>query len=91
MNKKGFEELREDLLNEEISFMDLDNKMMASGYYSVFNDGITADIKVDQNVVYTATDTNECEIKIDFEITIDNGEDEAEDAFYMKILSVEEF
>lgn len=58
---------------------DLDNFMMESGYYSVFDDGVTADIKQDGNVVYTATDSNECEVQIFFEITTDNGEDEAEE------------
>lgn len=56
-----------------MSFTDLDNFMMESGYYSVFDDGVTADIKQDGNVVYTATDSNECEVQIFFEITIDNG------------------
>lgn len=91
MNKKSIVELREELLNEEMSFMELDNKMMNSGYYSVFDDGVTSDVKADKNVVYTATDTNSCEVIINFEITIDNEEDEAEEAFYLKVLSVEEF
>ena len=85
------EELKKELLNEEMSFTDLDNFMMESGYYSVFDDGVTADIKQDGNVVYTATDSNECEVQIFFEITTDNGEDEAEEAFYLKVTDVQEF
>lgn len=80
MKKLNVEEIKKELLNEEMSFTDLDNFMMESGYYSVFDDGVTADIKQDGNVVYTATDSNECEVQIFFEITIDNGEDEAEEA-----------
>lgn len=89
--KKGIVELREELLNKEMSFIDLDNEMMVSGYYSVFDDGVTGDVKGAKNVVYTAKDTNECEVIIDFEITINNGEDEVEEAFELKVLKVENF
>ena len=85
------EEIKKELVNEEMSFTDLDNFMMESGYYSVFDDGATENIKQDGNVVYTATDSNECEVQIFFEITIDNGEDEAEEAFYLKVTDVQEF
>ena len=91
MKKLNVEEIKKELLNEEMSFTDLDNFMMESGYYSVFDDGVTADIKQGGNVVYTATDSNECEVQIFFEITIDNGEDEAEEAFYLKVTDVQEF
>lgn len=85
------EEIKKELVNEEMSFTDLDNFMMESGYYSVFDDGATENIKQDKNVVYTATDSNECEVQIFFEITTDNGEDEAEEAFYLKVTDVQEF
>jgi hypothetical protein len=91
MKKLNVEEIKKELLNEEMSFTDLDNFMMESGYYSVFDDGATENIKQDKNVVYTATDSNECEVQIFFEITIDNGEDEAEEAFYLKVTDVQEF
>lgn len=88
MKKLNAEEIKKELLNEEMSFTDLDNFMMESGYYSVFDDGATENIKQDKNVVYTATDSNECEVQIFFEITIDNGEEEA---FYLKVTDVQEF
>lgn len=91
MKKLNAEEIKKELLNEEMSFTDLDNFMMESGYYSVFDDGATENIKQDKNVVYTAADSNECEVQIFFEITIDNGEDEAEEAFYLKVTDVQEF
>ena len=91
MKKLNAEEIKKELLNEEMSFTDFDNFMMESGYYSVFDDGATENIKQDGNVVYTATDSNECEVQIFFEITIDNGEDEAEEAFYLKVTDVQEF
>ena len=85
------ENLRKELLNKEMSFVELDNHMMSKGFYSVFEDRVTENIKQDLNVIYTSTETNETEIKIDFEITIDNAEDEAEEAFYLKVNEVEEY
>lgn len=89
--KKLVEEIKKELVNEEMRFEDLDNFMMESGYYSVFDDGATENIKQDGNVVYTATDSNECEVQIFFDITTDNGEDEAEEAFFLAVKDVQEF
>nr|DAZ39867.1 MAG TPA: hypothetical protein [Caudoviricetes sp.] len=91
MKKLNAEEIKKELLNEEMSFTDLDNFMMENGYYTVFDEGATFDIKWCKNVIYTATDTNEAEVQIFFEITTDNGEDEAEEAFYLKVTDVQEF
>lgn len=64
MKKLNVEEIKKELVNEEMSFVELDNFMMDAGYYSVFDDGVTENIKQDKNVVYTATDSNECEVQI---------------------------
>lgn len=74
-----------------MSFVDLDNFMMDNGYYSIFDDNVTEQVKSSRSVVYTATDTNEAEIVISFDITIDNAEDEAETAFELKVTDIEEF
>lgn len=89
--KLNVNELKNELLNCEMSFVDLDNFMMANGYYTVFEDGATDDIKFSKSVAYTATDTNEAEVIISFDITIDNAEDEAETAFELKVTDIEEF
>lgn len=91
MKKLAVKEINKELLNEEMSFTELDNFMMANGYYSVFEDGVTEDIKRDENVVYTATDSNECEIQFFFNITVDNGLDEAEESFILKVINVTNF
>lgn len=91
MKKLNVEEIKKELVNEEMSFTELDNFMMENGYYTVFDEGATFDIKCGKNVIYTATDTNEAEVQIFFEITTDNGEDEAEEAFYLKVTDVKEF
>ena len=91
MKKLTVEQLRKELLGRELFFAKLDNFMMANGYYSVFDDGAIEDIKEDKNVVYTAVDTCECEVIINFTITIDNGEDECEEAFELLVTSIEKF
>ena len=89
--KKSVEKIREEILGNEFAFVNLDNYMQENGYYSVFDDGAIEDIKEDKNVVYTAVDTCECEVIINFTITIDNGEDECEEAFELLVTSVEKF
>lgn len=91
------ENLRSELVAKEMSFMELDNYMMQKGFYSVWDDGITESIKQDKNVIYTCQDikndvvVNEISVQIFFDITIDNGKDEAEESFYMKIEEIEEY
>lgn len=91
MKKLTVEKIRTEFLGKEVNFYNLDNFMMTNGYYSVFDEGAIEDIKEDKNVVYTATDTNEAEVIIEFEITIDSAEDEAEENFDLKVTSIEEF
>jgi hypothetical protein len=89
MKKLNVEEIKKGLLNEEMSFTELDNVMEENGYYSVFDDGVTENVKQDGNVVYTATDSNEYEVQIFFEITEDHGE--YEENFDMKVTDVQKF
>ena len=78
-----------ELLNKEMWFCSLDNFMVEQGYYSVLGeDDVISDIKQNKRVVYTNTTSNECEIKIDFDIVINNGVDEAEEAFILKIKKI---
>lgn len=91
MKKLTVEELKKELLRKELFFADLDNYMQENGYYSVFDDGATEEIKKDKNVVYTAVDTCECEVIINFTITINNGKDECEEAFELLVTSIEKF
>ena len=92
--KKNINELREMLLNKEMSFTMLDNIMHNSGYYSVFeiyDDGITKDIKNYLTAIYTAIDTNTAEIQLFFEITEDNAASETEENFRLRITDIQEF
>lgn len=89
--KDKMTEIENEILGCELSFLNLDNIMVSFGYYSVFDDGITEDIKKDGNIYYTSVESGEIEIQIFFNITIDNGEDEDEDAFRLEVTSIERF
>ena len=84
-------EIKKALVNKEMYFRELDSYMVENGYYSVLDDGATDDIKADKDVFYTACDTDVCEIKIKFEITIDCGEEEDTANFILKVTDVCEF
>lgn len=83
------ENLRNELLGTEIDFVELDNYMMSEGFYSVFDDGVTDNIKECSNVAYKNKKTGELEILISFEIIKDNEEDEQKENFVLKVTEVE--
>lgn len=83
--------LKNELLNTELNFMELDTIMVNNGFYSVLDDGIINYIKQDLNVVYSLVETGEATVIINFKITINSGSDEIEESFYIKITSIEEF
>ena len=83
--------LKNELLNEELNFIELDTIMVNNGFYSVLDDGIINDIKQDLNVVYSLVETDEATIIINFKITIDSGKDEIKESFYIKVVNIELF
>lgn len=83
--------LRNGLGGKELSFIELDNYMVEHGYYSVLDDGIINQIKQDESVIYTNRTTNEADIQILFFIVCDNGADEVEESFVIKIMEIEKF
>lgn len=88
---KKINKIRNEILGKEVTFRDLDILMTENGYFSVFDDEVTHQIKQDETVVYTTTDTRECEAKILFSIVYDNGEDEADESFTMLVKDVVKF
>lgn len=86
--KASVNEVKKELANKEMYFSELDTYMVENGYCSVLDDGATEDIKADKCVFYTACDTDVCEVKINFSITIDCGEDEDPAAFILKVADV---
>ena len=83
--------LKNELLNTELNFMELDTIMVNNGFYSVLDDGIINYIKQDLNVVYSLVETGEATIIINFKITIDSGKDEIKESFYIKVVNIELF
>lgn len=79
------------LEGQEMSFLELDNRMIELGYFSVFGSGAEHNIHEDQNVVYTSRDTMECEVQFFFVIIHDHGENEDETSFILKIIKVDKF
>ena len=79
------------LEGQEMSFLELDNRMIELGYFSVFGSGAEHDIHEDKNIVSTSRDTMACEVQIFFMITHDHGEDENETTFILKIIKVDKF
>ena len=86
---KNVEILREKLLNNEMSFSELDSILVGNGYdsvfYSVYEYG-NQRIKEDECVEYIAEDTGEAEIRIYFNITKDN--EPGKEDFYLKVTSI---
>ena len=83
------ENLRKESLGQEMDFVELDNYMMSEGFYSVFDDGATDNIKECENVAYMSKESGEWEVLISFKIIKDNEDDEPEENFVMKITEVE--
>ena len=83
------ENLRKELLGQEMDFVELDNYMMSEGFYSVFDDGATDNIKECENVAYMSKESGEWGVLISFKIIKDNEDDEPEENFVMKITEVE--
>ena len=86
--KKLANEIKQELLNQTMNFMELDNYMMENGYCSVYDDGIVEYVKDDENVVYQGKDSLDWEIQISFEVDPD---DESDDNYTVTITNVVEF
>lgn len=83
------ENLKNELTGKELDFRDLDNILSSNNFYSLFDDNIIEDIKNDLEAIYTNTESNEAEIRVNFEIVYNNGSDEAEESFILKVLSID--
>ena len=89
---KNVEILREKLLNNEMSFTELDEILEENGYKNVIynrDDDEIEDIKEEQEVEYVAKDTDEAELLIYFDITKDNERGEYVEDFYLKVTYIE--
>lgn len=79
------DEMKKELIGREMSFIELDKKMVKFGFYSVADDEIEKDIQRDKNIYYLYNDED-----IVFAVLIEISpfcEDE-DGIFYVKIISI---
>lgn len=69
--------LKNELLNESVTLLDLDNLMMNNGFYSIFDDGVINEVLEDGDVVYG-------DIIISFDMIFPRG-----DESLIKIINIE--
>ena len=85
------QEVKEDLINKEVSFIDLDNYLVSKGFYTESYDVDYKEIIENENINYTFI-TNEIiedtYILINFEIIIAAGAEENTAASVIKIIEV---
>lgn len=88
-------QIMDEFYDKDVDFLDFDNYMTAHGYYSVWEDcrenpALATEIKKDGWMKYVPINDDMKEIKIEFKVTADNGEEESPDCFYMKVTDVYE-
>lgn len=93
MRKLTAQEIKEELMSIEtiLNFYVLDSFMTNNGYYSTFENGAIEPIRKEKNVVYTAIDSDECEIRIFFEILCYNIPYERGGDFVLRVTDVQKF
>ena len=92
---KKFEDCRlqaiMDLIGGEFSIIELSNKLQGLGCEDICEFGNWKEILKDGNVIVATDEHGEEHIKIDFEITCNNAEDEVIEATCILITDIEEF
>ena len=56
------------LINQELSLIELDNIMQKNLFYSIMDDGAIDNIKSDKNIYYLSSIDNETSVIISFDI-----------------------
>ena len=80
-----------DLIGSEFSILELSNKLQRLGCEDICEFGNWEEILKDGNVIVATDEHGEEHIKIDFEITHSNGEDEIIETTCILITDIEEF
>ena len=81
----------EKLVNEEMSVIELSNKLQTLGCEDICDFGNWTEILKDGNVVVATDECGDNHIQIFFEITIESGEDEVVEATEIKITNIENY
>lgn len=80
-----------ELVGFEGSIIELSNKLQALECEDICDFGNWSEILEDRNVVVAIDECGEKHIKLDFDVTITNGDDEIIEATNIKVTNVEEF
>lgn len=86
----------DELIGKELSFVDLDNKMLELGFHTEFDSGLDFDEISDSGVIlYTVNATDEsgcCNVddhaRVEFRVITRHGDDEDASATYIKITDI---
>lgn len=81
------EMLIEELIGEDFSILDFDNKMVHLGFYDEY-DAYTEELIESESIVYLSNEDNETQVRVEFEVIMKNGNDEDVRASYIKITDV---
>ena len=82
--------LKKELLGMELTLMELDNRMMENGYYTIFDDGVLEEVLVNKSSAFLSTKVNETQILVSFEaLSLADKEVESLGASYLKITNAE--
>jgi len=82
--------LKNELLGMELTLMELDNRMMENGYYTIFDDGVLEEVLVNKSSAFLSTKDNETQILVSFEVlSLADKEVESLGASYLKITNAE--
>ena len=81
------EKLKQELIGEDFSILDFDNKMMDLGFYDEY-DAYTEELIESESIVYLSNEDNETQVRVEFEVIMKNGNDEDIRASYIKITDV---
>ena len=81
----------EKLVNEEMSVIELSNKLQTLGCEDICDFGNWTEILKDGNVVVATDECGDNHIQIFFKITIESGEDEVVEATEIKITNIENY
>ncbi|MGL5765280.1 MAG: hypothetical protein ACRCX8_06535 [Sarcina sp.] len=90
-SKVVVQKLQKELIGEEMSVLDLSNKLQGFGCEDICDLGGLEECLKDGNIVVAIDETGEDHIQIYYDVTVEAEEDEVITATYIKITDVEEF
>lgn len=88
---KQLEKVKKELLNKDFTLIDLDNKMVKLGYYTIEDYGLHDYLLECRNIVYTEFVDSSSSVNISFDVVTVAGNIFTPQAAFIKVTKVEEF